>query len=94
MFAGLSSSDEIKRASVQLDEQIGSGSRLELTTGSDEDGLSWGTERVGHNDEHEDERRLDEILDRLHKSGKENISEEDQAFLDRVSQRFRRRREG
>ena len=41
--------------------------------------------------EAEEERRLDEILQRLHSGGRDILSDEDQALLKRVSARFRSR---
>ena len=41
--------------------------------------------------EAEEERRLDEILQRLHSGGRDSLSDEDQALLNRVSARFRSR---
>ncbi len=41
--------------------------------------------------EAEDERRVDEILARLHESGMESLSQEDRAVLARVSARYRNR---
>ncbi len=41
--------------------------------------------------EAEDERRVDDILARLHAGGIESLSEEDRAILDRVSARYRNR---
>ena len=39
----------------------------------------------------EDERRVDEVLDRLHKHGMRSLSAEDRTLLERVSQRYRGR---
>jgi Zn-dependent protease len=44
--------------------------------------------------EEEDERRVDEILARLHESGIDGLSSEDRALLDRVSARYRNRLRG
>ena len=41
--------------------------------------------------EAEDERRVDEVLERLHKHGMRNLSHDDKALLDRVSKRYRSR---
>jgi hypothetical protein len=42
----------------------------------------------------EEERRVDEILARLHETGMAGISDEDRALLDRVSARYRDRQRG
>jgi hypothetical protein len=39
----------------------------------------------------EEERRVDDILARLHETGLQNLSAEDRALLDRVSARYRNR---
>ena len=39
----------------------------------------------------EDDRRVDEVLARLHELGRDGLSEEDRALLDRVSARYRNR---
>ncbi len=44
--------------------------------------------------EAEEERRVDEVLARLHKSGLHTLSDEDRALLDRVSARYRNRLRG
>ena len=41
--------------------------------------------------EEEEERRVDEILSRLHKHGMESLSGEERSLLERVSQRYRQR---
>ena len=43
--------------------------------------------------EAEDEKRVDEILARLHERGMRSLSPEDRALLERVSQRYRSRQE-
>jgi Zn-dependent protease len=43
--------------------------------------------------EEEEERRVDEILGRLHKDGMESLSGEERSLLERVSQRYRHRQE-
>jgi len=43
--------------------------------------------------EQEEERRVDEILSRLHEQGMQSLSAEDRAILDRVSARYRSRME-
>lgn len=43
--------------------------------------------------EAEDEKRVDEILQRLHKDGMRSLSHEDRELLDRVSKRYRSRQE-
>ncbi|MEE3370678.1 MAG: site-2 protease family protein [Planctomycetota bacterium] len=95
MFDGLSASDGTKTAVFPPSEQVALGSGWEATAvGADADLFPDEQEQLERNQDPEDEERLDEILDRLHRSGKENISEDDRAFLERVSQRFRRRRDG
>lgn len=42
--------------------------------------------------EKEDERRADGILEKLYRSGKESLTEEERSVLQRVSDRYRRRR--
>jgi Zn-dependent protease len=44
-----------------------------------------------HEQEAEEERTLDEILQRLHQYGRESLSPEDQATLERISARYRSR---
>ncbi|HUY35103.1 MAG TPA: site-2 protease family protein [Pirellulales bacterium] len=44
--------------------------------------------------EAEEERRVDEVLARLHESGLHTLSDEDRALLDRVSARYRNRLRG
>ncbi|HVC93180.1 MAG TPA: site-2 protease family protein [Pirellulales bacterium] len=44
--------------------------------------------------EAEEERRVDDVLARLHKSGLHTLSDEDRALLDRVSARYRNRPRG
>lgn len=44
--------------------------------------------------EEDDDRRMDEVLARLHEVGRDNLSEEDRALLDRVSARYRNRQRG
>lgn len=44
--------------------------------------------------EEEDDRRVDEVLARLHEVGRDGLSEEDRALLDRVSARYRNRQRG
>jgi Zn-dependent protease len=44
--------------------------------------------------EQDEERRVDEILARLHSAGRDGISAEDRALLDRVSARYRSRQRG
>ncbi len=44
--------------------------------------------------EQDEERRVDEILARLHSGGREGLSAEDRALLDRVSARYRGRQRG
>lgn len=39
----------------------------------------------------EDERRLDELLDKISRTGKESLSPEERRFMDRVSARYRNR---
>jgi hypothetical protein len=41
--------------------------------------------------EADEERSLDEILERLHRHGRESLSPEDRALLERVSARYRSR---
>ena len=41
--------------------------------------------------EAEEEQRVDEILDRLHRHGKESLTAEDHSLLERVSVRYRNR---
>ncbi len=48
-------------------------------------------EKARRETERIEERRVDEILDRLHKSGMEGLSDEDREILHRVSARFRDR---
>lgn len=94
MFDGLPATDGIKTATLSSGEQASFDSQWEVATAEpDEDVVPSEREQVARNQEPEDEQRLDEILDRLHRSGKESISTEDREFLERVSQRFRRRRE-
>ncbi len=38
-----------------------------------------------------DELRMDELLDKIHRQGKESLSEEERRFMDRVSARYRNR---
>jgi stage IV sporulation protein FB len=40
----------------------------------------------------EEERRVDLILEKLHKHGLERLNEDERAFLERISQQYRRRR--
>lgn len=40
----------------------------------------------------EEERRVDVILEKLHQQGLERLSEDERAFLERISQQYRRRR--
>jgi stage IV sporulation protein FB len=44
--------------------------------------------------EEEDDRRVDEVLARLHEVGRDGLSEDDRALLDRVSARYRNRQRG
>ena len=44
--------------------------------------------------EQEDDRRVDDVLARLHETGRESLSEDDRALLDRVSARYRNRQRG
>lgn len=44
--------------------------------------------------EEEDERRVDEVLARLHEVGRDGLSDEERALLDRVSARYRNRQRG
>lgn len=44
--------------------------------------------------EEEEERRVDDVLARLHASGLRGLSDEDRALLDRVSARYRNRQRG
>jgi Zn-dependent protease len=44
--------------------------------------------------EEEEERRVDEVLARLHESGRDGLTAEDRALLDRVSARYRNRQRG
>ena len=44
--------------------------------------------------EEEDERRVDEVLARLHEVGRDGLSVDDRALLDRVSARYRNRQRG
>jgi stage IV sporulation protein FB len=44
--------------------------------------------------EEDEERRVDEILMRLHEAGPSGLSDEDRALLDRVSARYRNRQRG
>ncbi|MBI2825012.1 MAG: M50 family metallopeptidase [Planctomycetia bacterium] len=44
--------------------------------------------------EEDDERRVDEVLARLHQFGRDALSDEDKALLDRVSARYRNRQRG
>ena len=44
--------------------------------------------------EQEDDRRVDDVLARLHETGRDSLSEEDRALLDRVSARYRNRQQG
>ncbi|MES1213648.1 MAG: M50 family metallopeptidase [Singulisphaera sp.] len=44
--------------------------------------------------EEEDDRRMDEVLARLHEVGRDGLSDEDRALLDRVSARYRNRQRG
>ncbi len=44
--------------------------------------------------EQEDDRRVDDVLARLHEMGREALSDEDRALLDRVSARYRNRQRG
>ena len=94
MFAGLSPQESARMVTFSSSEQASLDSEWEAATaGSDADVFPGTQGQVGRDQDPEDEQRLDEILDRLHRSGKENISAEDRAFLERVSQRFRRRKE-
>ena len=49
-------------------------------------------ERIEREIELEEERRVDSILERLHRSGLESLSDEDRELLQRVSDRYRRQR--
>ena len=75
-------------ASAGLEAYRWDSERPQRSERDDERGDEWDDER---DDEGDDERRLDEILERLHKSGRESLSARDQACLDRVSRRLRRR---
>jgi stage IV sporulation protein FB len=44
--------------------------------------------------EEEDDRRVDEVLARLHEVGRDGLSDDDRALLDRVSARYRNRQRG
>ncbi len=44
--------------------------------------------------EEEDDRRMDEVLARLHEVGRDGLNDEDRALLDRVSARYRNRQRG
>jgi len=44
--------------------------------------------------EEEDDRRVDDVLARLHEVGRDGLSEDDRALLDRVSARYRNRQRG
>ncbi|MBB73238.1 MAG: hypothetical protein CMJ75_01860 [Planctomycetaceae bacterium] len=95
MFDGWSAADGTRTAVFPPRAQVSLESEWEATTVvAAADIFPVENEELGQNREPEDEERLDEILDRLHRSGRENISEDDRAFLERVSQRFRRRRGG
>ncbi len=41
----------------------------------------------------EEERQVDRILEKLHRKGIEALSDEERAFLNRISLQYRRRRE-
>ena len=44
--------------------------------------------------EEQDDQRMDEVLARLHEVGRDALSDEDRALLDRVSARYRNRQQG
>jgi stage IV sporulation protein FB len=44
--------------------------------------------------EEEDDRRVDDVLARLHEVGRDGLSDDDRALLDRVSARYRNRQRG
>jgi stage IV sporulation protein FB len=44
--------------------------------------------------EEDDDRRVDEVLARLHEVGRDGLSDDDRALLDRVSARYRNRQRG
>ena len=44
--------------------------------------------------EEEEERRVDEVLARLHEFGRDSLSDDDRRLLDRVSARYRNRQQG
>jgi len=44
--------------------------------------------------EEDDDRRVDDVLARLHQVGRDGLSEDDRALLDRVSARYRNRQRG
>ena len=94
MFAGLAPDESTRKVTFSPSEQASIDSEREAAMApSDEDVFPGTQSQVGRDQDPGDEQRLDEILGRLHRSGKENISAEDRAFLERVSQRFRRRKE-
>ena len=94
MFAGLAPDESTRKVTFSPSERASIDSEREAAmAASDEDVFPGTQSQVGRDQDPGDEQRLDEILDRLHRSGKENISAEDRAFLERVSQRFRQRKE-
>ena len=50
-------------------------------------------EQVERTIEQEEERRVDRILEKLHRDGIESLSDEERTFLNRISARYRRRRQ-